>query len=237
MGGRLWLSPGPADLLRPGLLLADLTVTGYYPVLSWGAFLVLGLALGRLPLDRPRVAAGILGGGAAAWAAAGVVGAAVLRAPGTLERVAAAIGTDPAETALTLRTGEPRLTLLIPDPLWLALPTPHSGSVVAAVLAAGWACAVLGACLLARPLVGHAALRPLVGAGRIPLTLYVGHLVVLALVDATGLDPADGALLAALVVLSLAAGLAAELSGRRGPLEAVMARLSRAGGERAVGGR
>ena len=46
-----------------------------------------------------------------------------------------------------------------------------------------------------------------------------------------------GALLAALVVLSLAAGLAAELSGRRGPLEAVMARLSRAGGERAVGGR
>ena len=237
VGGRLWLSPGPADLLRPGLLLADLTVTGYYPVLSWGAFLVLGLALGRLPLDRPRVAAGILGGGAAAWAAAGVVGAAVLRAPGTVGRVAAAIGTDPAETALTLRTGEPRLALLIPDPLWLALPTPHSGSVVAAVLAAGWACAVLGACLLARPLVGHAALRPLVGAGRIPLTLYVGHLVVLALVDATGLDPADGALLAALVVLSLAAGLAAELSGRRGPLEAVMARLSRTGGERAVGGR
>ena len=198
---------------------------------------MLGLALGRLPLDRPRVAAGILGGGAAAWAAAGVVGAAVLRAPGTVGRVAAAIGTDPVETALTLRTGEPRLALLIPDPLWLALPTPHSGSVVAAVLAAGWACAVLGACLLARPLVGHAALRPLVGAGRIPLTLYVGHLVVLALVDATGLDPADGALLAALVVLSLAAGLAAELSGRRGPLEAVMARLSRAGGERAVGGR
>ncbi|MFP3340732.1 hypothetical protein R0J91_22345, partial [Micrococcus sp. SIMBA_131] len=39
VGGRLWLSPGPADLLRPGLLLADLTVTGYYPVLSWGAFL------------------------------------------------------------------------------------------------------------------------------------------------------------------------------------------------------
>ena len=38
-------------------------------------------------------------------------------------------------------------------------------------------------------------------------------------------------------VLSLAAGLAAELSGRRGPLEAVMARLSRTGGERAVGGR
>ena len=65
----------------------------------------------------------------------------------------------------------------------------------------------------------------------------MGHLVVLALVDATGIDPADGALLAVLVLLCLMAGLAAELSGRRGPLEAVMARLSRAGGERAVGGR
>ena len=37
-----------------------------------------------------------------------LVGAAVLWAPGTVGRVAAAIGTDPAETALTLRTGEPR---------------------------------------------------------------------------------------------------------------------------------
>ena len=56
-------------------------------------------------------------------------------------------------------------------------------------------------------------------------------------VHGLGVDPADGALLAVLVVLCLAAGLTAELSGRRGPLEAVMARLSRAGGERAVGGR
>ena len=101
VGGRLWLSPGPADLLRPGLLLADLTVTGYYPVLSWGAFLVLGLALGRLPLDRPRVAAGILGGGATAWAAAlapsyapelEIVGAAAGGVPMNLSKMAQALG-------------------------------------------------------------------------------------------------------------------------------------------------
>ena len=257
-GARLWLSPAPADLLTPALLLADLVVTGYYPVLSWGAFLVLGLALGRLPLHRARVAAAILSGGAAAWAAAALAGAAVLRAPGVLERIAAGIGADPDSLVPSLRTGEHGLALLPPDPLWLALPTPHAGSPVAALLAAGWACAVLGACLLAgaalrRARTGavgvgavgvgagavgagavgaglvRAATRPLVGAGRIPLTLYVGHLVVLAAVPRLGLAPSGAELLALLAALCLGAGLAADLTGRRGPLEAAVARLSRAG--------
>ncbi|MFB1427620.1 heparan-alpha-glucosaminide N-acetyltransferase domain-containing protein [Micrococcus endophyticus] len=269
LDARLWLSPMPEDLLTPGVLLADLVVTGYYPVLSWGAFLVLGLALGRLPLDRARVAAALLAAGALAWGAAAAAGAAVLRAPGVLERIAAGTGADPAQLTATLRTGEHRLAYLPPDPLWLALPTPHGGSPVAALLAAGWACAVLGLCLLvgaaldralagrtpadrgATPAVGsahgsvatgaatgvgaglaglvRAAARPLTGAGRIPLTLYVGHLLVLAAASRLEIDASDAALLTVLVALCLAAGLAADLTGRRGPLESAVARLSRAG--------
>lgn len=250
LSARLWLSPAPADVLTPMVLLADLVVTGYYPVLSWGAVLTLGLALGRLPLDRARVAAGILAFGVAAWGLASAVGAAVLSGPGVLERIAAGTGVDVASLATSLRTGEHRLAFLPPDPLWLALPTPHAGSPVAAVLSAGWACAVLGVCLLAaiglrrgrthaaardaRATAGvaglaGAALRPLVGAGRIPLTLYVGHLVVLAVVAELGIPAADGALLGSLVALCLTAGLAADLTGRRGPLESAVARLSRAG--------
>lgn len=269
LGARLWLSPMPEDLLTPGVLLADLVVTGYYPVLSWGAFLVLGLALGRLPLDRARVAAALLAAGALAWGAATAAGAAVLRAPGVLERIAAGTGADPEQLTATLRTGEHRLAYLPPDPLWLALPTPHGGSPVAALLAAGWACAVLGLCLLvgaaldralagrtsadrgATPAVGsahgsaatgaatgvgaglaglvRAAARPLTGAGRIPLTLYVGHLLVLAAASRLEIDASDAALLTVLVALCLAAGLAADLTGRRGPLESAVARLSRAG--------
>ena len=250
LGARLWLSPMPEDLLTPGVLLADLVVTGYYPVLSWGAFLVLGLALGRLPLDRARVAAAILAAGALAWGAAAAAGAAVLRAPGVLERIAAGTGADPEQLTATLRTGEHRLAYLPPDPLWLALPTPHGGSPVAALLATGWACTVLGLCLLVgaaldRALAGRtpadrgagaglaslvrAASRPLTGAGRIPLTLYVGHLLVLAAASRLEIDASDAALLTVLVALCLAAGLAADLTGRRGPLESAVARLSRAG--------
>lgn len=250
LDARLWLSPMPEDLLTPGVLLADLVVTGYYPVLSWGAFLVLGLALGRLPLDRARVAAALLAAGALAWGAAAAAGAAVLRAPGVLERIAAGTGADPAQLTATLRTGEHRLAYLPPDPLWLALPTPHGGSPVAALLAAGWACAVLGLCLLvgaaldralagrtpadrgrgqAWPSLVRAASRPLTGAGRIPLTLYVGHLLVLAAASRLEIDASDAQLLTVLVALCLAAGLAADLTGRRGPLESAVARLSRAG--------
>ncbi|MEX3565213.1 heparan-alpha-glucosaminide N-acetyltransferase domain-containing protein [Micrococcus endophyticus] len=250
LGARLWLSPMPEDLLTPGVLLADLVVTGYYPVLSWGAFLVLGLALGRLPLDRARVATALLAAGALAWGAAAAAGAAVLRAPGVLERIAAGTGADPEQLTATLRTGEHRLAYLPPDPLWLALPTPHGGSPVAALLAAGWACAVLGLCLLVGAALDRAlarrtpadrgagavvaglvraASRPLTGAGRIPLTLYVGHLLVLAAASRLEIDASDAALLTVLVALCLAAGLAADLTGRRGPLESAVARLSRAG--------
>lgn len=191
LDARLWLSPMPEDLLTPGVLLADLVVTGYYPVLSWGAFLVLGLALGRLPLDRARVAAALLAAGALAWGAAAAAGAAVLRAPGVLERIAAGTGADPAQLTATLRTGEHRLAYLPPDPLWLALPTPHGGSPVAALLAAGWACAVLGLCLL----VGAALDRAL--AGRTPADRGAGAGVAepraggVATPHGGGADPAD----------------------------------------------
>ncbi|MCR8676469.1 hypothetical protein NWP10_11750, partial [Micrococcus sp. HG099] len=185
-----------------------------------------------------------------AGGAAAAAGAAVLRAPGVLERIAAGTGADPDQLTATLRTGEHRLAYLPPDPLWLALPTPHGGSPVAALLAAGWACAVLGLCLLVgaaldRALAGRtpadrgagagvaglvrAASRPLTGAGRIPLTLYVGHLLVLAAASRLEFDASDAALLTVLVALCLAAGLAADLTGRRGPLESAVARLSRAG--------
>lgn len=59
--GRLWDSPVPADLLQPDVLGLDLLLTGYYPVLSWGGFLLLGIGLGRA-LEAAR-ATGPGGGG------------------------------------------------------------------------------------------------------------------------------------------------------------------------------
>ena len=130
----------------------------------------------------------------------------------------------------TLATGEPRLAALVPDPLWLAAVVPHGGSPLEAVRAAGWACAVLGLALLALGRAGTGLTRaaaPLTGAGRTTLTLYVGHLVLIAALAAAGarLEGAGG--VAVLWTLCLGTGLAVQASGRRGPLEAAVTGLSR----------
>ncbi|MDX2340832.1 heparan-alpha-glucosaminide N-acetyltransferase domain-containing protein [Micrococcus sp. M4NT] len=230
MDARLWVTPSPEHLLTPGLLLTDLLLTGYYPVLSWIGFLLLGLWLGRLELERPRVAAALLAGGAVAGAAATAAGSWQHHDPAQLQRIAAGTGVSLAELPTALATGDHRLAWLVPDPLWLAVVAPHSGSVLEAVRAAGWAAAVLGLCLLAARASGlRPALAPLAGAGRVTLSLYVGHLVLIAALGAAGLPSEGGAVVAAFWILCLGAGFAALRTGRRGPLEAGVAELSRAG--------
>lgn len=59
---------------------AGLVLTGLYPITTWGALLLVGLCIGRLPLDRTRVAAVLLGAGAA-LAAVGYATAALLPSP------------------------------------------------------------------------------------------------------------------------------------------------------------
>lgn len=227
---RLWVSPAPWHLLDPILLALDLLLTGYYPVLSWAGFVLLGLTLGRLPLDRVRVAGALAAGGAAAWAATSALGLRQRHDPVVLERIAARVGADPAELTAMLATNDPRLAALVPDPLWLVLVSPHDGSVLEAVRCAGWACAVLGLALLLLRHPGPALTRaaaPLTGAGRTTLTLYVGHLVLLAALALDGVELQGAPGVAVLWALCLGVGLAVQASGRRGPLEAAVGALSR----------
>ena len=50
-------SPTFDQLADPGQLLSELLVTGYYPVLPWLAYLLVGMGLGRLDLTQRRVQA------------------------------------------------------------------------------------------------------------------------------------------------------------------------------------
>ncbi len=45
-------NPGWEDLATPARLLGDLFLTGYYPVLQWIAYLLVGLAIGRMALSK-----------------------------------------------------------------------------------------------------------------------------------------------------------------------------------------
>ncbi|WP_250446243.1 heparan-alpha-glucosaminide N-acetyltransferase domain-containing protein [Actinotalea sp. C106] len=141
----------------PDLLdtLDRLVLTGPYPLVTWTAPFVLGLALGRLDLGATRVQRALVlagTGGALASIGLSVLLVAELGLP-----------TSPAGfDHLVLMTAHSQM------PLWLV------GGTAAAV-------AVLGLCLLA---AGARAswLWPLVATGRLALTLYATHLVVLHLV-------------------------------------------------------
>ncbi|HXD29169.1 MAG TPA: heparan-alpha-glucosaminide N-acetyltransferase domain-containing protein [Arthrobacter sp.] len=228
-------SPGPLDVLRPATLLADLFVTGYYPVLVWTGFVLLGLALGRCRIAAPPVAlAFTLGGAALAWGAralsAAVIGASP-EAAGALGAVTRANGL-PLSAALESGRG---LAGVESTPWWFALSAPHSSAPLDLLHVSGTAVAVLGACqLLAMAMtavlggIGEALLWPLSGTGSATLTLYTGHLVVLDLLSTTTAGMPRLGVYLWFVVGALLIGIALKWAGCRGPLESAVHTLSRA---------
>ena len=60
---RGFASPYFDQLDEPGRLLSELTFTGYYPVVPWLAYLLVGMAIGRMDLTARRVQLWLAGGG------------------------------------------------------------------------------------------------------------------------------------------------------------------------------
>ncbi|HRO30563.1 heparan-alpha-glucosaminide N-acetyltransferase domain-containing protein [Citricoccus sp.] len=221
---RIWHTPALPDLVvQPGLLAWDLLFTGYYPVLQWLGYVLFGLFLGRLRLERIRVSAALAAGGAALAATAFLVSRGLQSLPGVLEAIAAGTGVGPARLEAQLLTGAAISTEAIQaHPVWFTLATPHSGAPLDLLLTCGTSAMVLGVCLLlctvGRGVLAY-PLMPLIGAGSMTLTLYVGHLVALdAFGSATAGWPRSG-LLIAYWVGCLVAGTIWRGFGWKGPLE------------------
>ncbi|MBC3763961.1 heparan-alpha-glucosaminide N-acetyltransferase domain-containing protein [Quadrisphaera oryzae] len=217
--------PDPASLLHPLELLTGLLVTGVYPVITWTGYLLVGMAVGRLPLHRAAVAGWLLGTGAVAAVAAALASAAALGAAGGVQVLE---GQAPPSWGLTdlphaLDTFLPGATPTTTW-AWLLVDTPHSATPFDLVGTTGSALAVLGAALL----VGRAVpwlLAPLAGAGAMTLTLYSLH-VVTSLPTGEVLGQYGSWLFHA--AAAVVVGLAFREAGRRGPLEAVAAAATRA---------
>ncbi|WP_432543886.1 heparan-alpha-glucosaminide N-acetyltransferase domain-containing protein [Kineococcus sp. SYSU DK002] len=209
---------------RPGDLLEALTLTGYYPVVGWAGYLLLGLAVSRVDLRSPRAALGVLGAGAAA-AAAAWAGSALLLGPGggraVLDGVAGPSAVDLARFYGTVPTD---------SRWWLAVVSPHSGTPFDLLHTGGTALAVLGAaCLL--PAAVTRFLHPVAAVGAMPLTVYTAHVLALA-----GTDDQSTGLLAAHVAGALVFATLWRRVVGRGPLELVVGRTAAAAAA-AVAGR
>ncbi len=209
-----WFSTAAVTLTDPPAEIArELVISGPYPVVTWAAPMLVGIWLGRRDLRAPATWTLLLGIGAAAALALGVL-ALVLEA---------VVQPPPSEA-----TG-----------WWAALDaTPHSQGLVWLVGSTATAVAAVGVSL-ATAAVAPRAVTPLVAAGQLALTLYVAHLVTLDVApDLLRHEDIADALVA--TVGFLAVGIAGALAWRqrwaRGPLELVLAgpwAWSRGGRERA----
>nr|WP_281364336.1 heparan-alpha-glucosaminide N-acetyltransferase domain-containing protein [Microcella alkalica] len=199
---------------EPAATAVEYLLTGWYPALLWVPVLAAGLLAARSGLGRRRVRLALVLGGASASIVG--YGAAML-----LPQI-----TGGASLGIEEITAEA-----------------HSGTIAELLGSGGLAAAALGLLLVlldpatpesqaaAAPRTARLVLEPLRALGRVALTVYVGHvLVVAALAPLGGAGRFEGAvgwgILIVLSVAGVAVGLACEALGRRGPLEAALSGLS-----------
>lgn len=218
-------NPDVADVLaEPGAVLAQVLLTGAYPAVPYLAYLLTGLAIGRLDLSSRRVRGGLIGTGLAVTLGAWLTYRLLLVEGGGYARL--------LET--TPWMSEQQLDAVVrwgPDPdlpttswWWLLVPGPHSNTPVSVLEDLGTGMAALGVLLLVTRRAG-VWLMPLVAMGSMTLTLYSAHLAGLS-----AMVHGSAPVLWFLVHLELAA-LVAVLWRRslgRGPLERVVGGAVRA---------
>ncbi|MGQ0575629.1 MAG: heparan-alpha-glucosaminide N-acetyltransferase domain-containing protein [Pseudonocardia sp.] len=218
-------------LTDPLGLLAELTLTGYYPALPWVAYLCAGLVVGRLTLTSRHVAVTLATVGVGLAAAATVTSRALLDLGG---RAAIEAATAPEVTAAVLEFGAegnvPTTTWW-----WLAVDTQHTSTPLDLLHTTGTALAVLGLMLLLATVthpprarrVAAAVRGPLAATGAMILTLYVAHVLFLnSPLDVFG--PLAGYLVQVGAAVLIAVGWQAAFG--RGPLERFVTWLSRSAG-------
>jgi hypothetical protein len=214
----------------PGGLLSELTFTGYYPAVPWLAYVLAGMAVGRLDLTSRRTTAVLAVGGAVAAVLATVVSRTLTARPDVQQALLADPPAPEADAAALLdriSSGLPGTTPTDGAWQWLLVVAPHTATPFDLLQTIGSALLVIGAALLALSMTGPVARRAvavLFGAGTMTLTLYSVHVVARSrdlLPDALR----DSYLFHVLLLLVIGSVFAAARA--RGPLEVAVGAGSR----------
>ena len=220
---RLGHNPGWEDLATPARLLGDLFLTGYYPVLQWIAYLLVGLAIGRMALSKAATPFLLLAAGTAVAVLAKWLGTVLMEDWGGRQALEAQIG-DPAYPLESLLQVNLAGVDQSGSAWWLATSAPHAGTTLDLLHTSGVAAAVIGVCLLLGRLgewVELDLLLPLRGIGAMTLTLYTAHLCIMAALHDQPLAPGwtvEGVYWAQAIGMLVIGGVFAALIWR-GPLE------------------
>lgn len=209
----------------PSGLVAELTFTGYYPAVPWLAYLLVGMAVGRIDLSTRRTAIALASLGATlAVVATGVSRALTARADIGRALLADLPAQDATSAALVDRISEglPGTTPTGGAWEWLLTVAPHSATPFDLAQTIGSALAVIGLALLAVSATSGVVTRSIAlffGAGTMTLSLYSLH-VLLRSRDLLPDGLRDSYPFHAVVLLGI--GLAFVAAARRGPLERVV---------------
>ncbi|WP_017202609.1 heparan-alpha-glucosaminide N-acetyltransferase domain-containing protein [Microbacterium algeriense] len=203
---------------------------GSYPLTVWMAFVLGGMALGRLRVDHVRTAVVAL--------AVGVVLAVVGYGLGGIGQAAGVGGGSGSSSIIDGDIGGDLISpsgwedypqaLAAVDPLGAVLRAvfavePHSGGTAEILGSGGFALAVVALCLLlSRPL--RWPLLPLGALGSMPLTAYSAHVLSVALVGGPGGFFSNNGFWAATAVGLLIATTLWSMFFGRGPLERLVGR-------------
>lgn len=242
-------SIGPDLFTDPLGAVQGVFLTGQYPVVTWVVYVLAGMVVCRLLLSALRRGGGnrfavfLAGWGIVSTTAVVVVSDAIAGLFRS-ERLAAV----PAEVLASLPPG-----ITVED--FLALPgtgspswewwsllgaTAHTGSLLDILRGVGLSMSAIGMCLLLAwtlPAAMMVTLRPFSRAGAAPLTIYSVHVVLLGIATAMAVPvfEQDGAIpwwargsgaVGLHLAVAVLIGLTLALTGRRGPLEALAAKVS-----------
>ncbi len=239
-------SPAFDQLADPTQLLSELLLTGYYPCLTWLAYLLLGMAVGRCDLRSRSVHVGLLLGGLSVAVLAFVVSRSLTEQPWVLRRLvpdAGAYGDVSTSDALVdaISGGMHGTTPAGGSWAWLLVVAPHSGTPFDLLETGAGAALVIGLCLLAVSALRPAAERDAAiafGAGTMTLTLYSLHVLMRTeqVWPAERPPPSMGAVFGSHVLVLMAIGAVFVAARRRGPLEAAVSGISAAATRRTRAG-
>lgn len=165
----------------------DFLLMGDYPALTFMAVLVAGMTVGRLDLGSNRIQPVLLAVGSALAAIGYGVSAFVLYGLDLIGRLGALPTASPhtgsGGTGVETVLGQMHGAVPADDPGWLFIATPHSGTSFEILGSTGVVLVVLAVCLLIGDRIGS-VLYPLTAVGSMSLTIYTGHVLILAWINA-----------------------------------------------------
>ncbi|MCQ1954539.1 heparan-alpha-glucosaminide N-acetyltransferase domain-containing protein [Arthrobacter sp. zg-Y238] len=224
MGG---VEPNFSTLVEaPGGVIGQVLLSGTYPALPWMAYVCVGLAIGRLDLAERAVQIRLLVAGVALALATAVLSALILGPIGGRQQLVDATSewtSAPEEIVGDILIWGPDPVLPTDSWWWLASLAPYSSTPLVLANTIGTSAAFLGVLLLLGGARGR-FLWPLALLGKMTLTLYSLHLILLA----TGLlaDQPVPAMILQLVIISAFASIWLRYAAQ-GPLEKGVAEASK----------